>query len=168
MAFIDYQQHIFGEIIQQAIRWCTCLTPIEITAIVLYTRAIAQFLNHLNIVFHPFLYALCIQRLAQFLEVKYLRGQVQFDLRYGCCRLVGISAEDGRGIDIILLKLINHFPRHHIQRCDAVYLVAEKFNAQDIIRIRQRDIHGITFHTEPPTRQLRIIAHILHIHQEFQ
>ena len=80
--------------------------------------------------------------------MQHLRGQIQFDLRYGCCRLVRIGAEDGRWIDIILLKLINYFPRHHIQRGDAVYLVAKKLNTQDIIRIRQRDIHGVTFHTE--------------------
>ena len=41
MAFVDDEQHVFGEIVEQAVRRCAFFAPVEITAVVLHAGAVA-------------------------------------------------------------------------------------------------------------------------------
>ena len=64
MTLVDNQQIVFREEVEQAIGPFSCLAPVEVAAIVLNARAMPQFLDHLHIVLHPFLDALCLDAVA--------------------------------------------------------------------------------------------------------
>ena len=100
--------------------------------------------------------------------MQHLCCQIQFDLGNGTGYLVRIGTKNSGGVDIVGIKLIYHIERNHIQGGDSVYLVAEKFNAQDIIGIRKSYVHRISFDTETTTGEFHIIAHILRFHQGVQ
>ena len=55
VALVHDEQHVLGEVVQQAVGWCTRFATVEVTAVVLYARAITEFLNHLHVVLHAFL-----------------------------------------------------------------------------------------------------------------
>ena len=60
MTLVNDEQHIFREIIQQTIGWGAFFATVEITAVILHTRAVSQFIQHLQIVLHALLYTLCV------------------------------------------------------------------------------------------------------------
>ena len=82
MALIDDCQEVFGQVVKQTERPRTGLAPVEVAAIVFDAGAVAQFLNHLDIVGYALAQACGLQRFA--LAVKFLDflSEVELYLRY--------------------------------------------------------------------------------------
>ena len=71
MAFVDDGEKVFREEIKQAVRPVTRLPTVEIARIILYAAAMAQFLDHLHVVFHPLLDTLCLDCIANGVEISH-------------------------------------------------------------------------------------------------
>ena len=68
MALINHHEVILREEVEQTVRSHTRLTPIEIARIVLDTRTMTEFLNHLNVILYSFLDTLCLDMVANLVE----------------------------------------------------------------------------------------------------
>ena len=161
MALIDDEEHIFREIIQETIRRCTGFTTIEVTAVVLHAGAVAEFVQHLQIVFDAFLYAFGIQFFTDGGEVLYLLGEVGFDLLFCISDAFWRSEEDGRRREVIVVKFLKHLSADRVNGQNGVYLIAEILDAHNVISVRKGDINGIPLNAETPARKFYIITDIL-------
>ena len=83
MTFVDKEKIVVGKEVEQTIRSLTGLTTVEVTAVVLYARAVTQFLDHLHVVLHTFLYTLCFYRVALFLKESNLLHEIVLDVVNG-------------------------------------------------------------------------------------
>ena len=88
MTFVHHQQKVLGEEVEQAIGTFARLPAVEIPRIVLYARAVAQFLNHFHVIFHPLLDALCPDGIAQVPEELFALHQVVLYHAYGMLGLL--------------------------------------------------------------------------------
>ena len=83
MALIDECDEILREIIDETERSHTLCPSVEISGIILDTRAISHFLDELEIVFHPLFQTLGFQVLAYFMEILALSSHVILNLTHG-------------------------------------------------------------------------------------
>ena len=72
MALIHHQQEVFREIIQQTERTLTSFPTIEIPGIILDTRTMSQFSDHLQIIRDPFIKAFSLIRLSYTFQIFHL------------------------------------------------------------------------------------------------
>ncbi len=101
VALIDDHQEVIREIIEQAVRFLTCLPPVKVPGVVLDALAGSGLFNHLEIVLGPLLETVCLDHAE--------RGQdfVEFLLDGGDRGLPGAfgSNEVPGGIDIEIFQL---------------------------------------------------------------
>ena len=96
MALIHHQEVILGEVVQQTEGARTGGTAVEVARIVLNARAVAQLLDHLQVVLHALLDALSLHRASLPFEVGNLLAQVEVDLLHGLVdALLGRDEEVG-------------------------------------------------------------------------
>ena len=119
-----------------------------------------QFLDHLHIVFHPFLDALGLDAVAQFLEVGYLLHQVVLYVMDGDIGLfLRCHKEVGR-VEFILLETgqtIEGDGIHFFQRID---LVVPEGDTQHHLAVGHRNIHRVALHSEVASLQVDVVADI--------
>ena len=87
MTLVYHHQIVVGEEVQQTVRSFSCLSAVKVARIVLNARAVAQFLDHLHVIFHAFLDALRLDGVAHFLEESHLFHQVILNVPDGDVRL---------------------------------------------------------------------------------
>ena len=104
MTFIDNQQVVLGEEIQQTIGSFSGLTTIEVAAVVLDTRTMPQFLNHLHVVLHTFLNTLGFDGVAHLLKKGNLFSQVVLDVVDGDIGLFLRRHKEIGGVELIALE----------------------------------------------------------------
>ena len=83
MALVDDHHIIFGEVIQQTERACSCSAPIEVARVVLNAGAVAKLLNHLEVVLHALLDSLCFNLAPLLLEKGDALTEVEVYIRHG-------------------------------------------------------------------------------------
>ena len=105
MAFINYNQEIIRKKIKQTIGAGTCRTPVKIAGVILNTRTMPKFANHLHIISHPFIKSFGLVWLTFFFKTGYLLGQIVFDLMDSTKLAFLRSHEQVSGIDFIFIKL---------------------------------------------------------------
>ena len=118
-------------------------------------------MNHFHIILHTLFNTFGVEWFAYIVEVLDLVGQVEFYLRDGICLFVGIGAEDSCWVDVVGVKLFNHFVCHKVKRHDGIHFVAKKLNAQNIVGVSQCNIYGVTFHTETSAVEFVVVAYVL-------
>ena len=107
MALVHHYQHIIRKIVQQAVGWRAGFTTVEVAAVVLHARAVAELLNHLDIVVHALVYALGLQLQSFVMEIGYLVIQIFLYLLQRTIDTLLTGAEDRGGIDVDEVKLLN-------------------------------------------------------------
>ena len=80
MTLVDNRQEVVGEIVEQAERAHTGAASGEIAAVVLDTRAVADFANHLDVVGDALGQSLGLKLFAFLSEKAGLIAEVEFDL----------------------------------------------------------------------------------------
>ena len=104
MTLIHHKEKVFREEIKETIRTLARSTAIEITGIVLYTRTMAKFLDHLHIIFHTLLDSLCLDTVAKFREILYLLDKIILYVMNSPFRLFLSCHEEVCRINLIIIK----------------------------------------------------------------
>ena len=68
MALVDDHKIVLGEEVEQTIWSFSRFPAVEVSRVVLDTRAMSEFLNHLHVIFHAFLNSVRLDVVALFLE----------------------------------------------------------------------------------------------------
>ena len=83
MTLVDDQQKVVREEVQETVRPLTSMSAVKVTGIVLDTRAMAQFLDHLHVVLHTLLDALRLDLITQILEELHLLDEIVLNIVNG-------------------------------------------------------------------------------------
>ena len=165
MALVDDHQEVLREEVEQTVGTCPWLAPVEVARIVLYTRTVAQLADHLHIIGHALLQAVCLDHLPRLLKHTHLCMQVVFNLMDGTHgRLLGGHEQVGR-IDLVLVKLCHRMSCHGIHLLYRVHLVAPEHHAQHAVGVGQEDVDRVATDAEAATVEVHVVAHVQAVHQ---
>ena len=144
MAFVNDEQPVVGEIIEQAKGACTGFSTVKIAAVVFDTGAITQLANHFEVIFYPLLQTFGLQRLAGFFKKLNLSHQIvlnvvgrAFDAFAGSYKKVG-------RIDGKLIHFVQGLSGKRINKFNGFNFVAPEINSNGIFGIGQKDVYGIS------------------------
>ena len=165
MTLVDDQQIILGEKIEQTVGALTFLPAVKVAGVVLYSTAMPQFLDHLHVVFHSFLNALCLNGITHLVEEINLLDEVILDSPDGMLGLLLGSDEQIGGIDLVFIKRSEAVIGNSIELLNGINLIIPPGDTQHMIAVGHEYIHRISSHTEISAFQLNVIAHIQSINQ---
>ena len=165
MALVDECYEILRKIVDEAERAHPFAPAVEISGIVLDTRAVAHLLYHFQVVFHPLLQSLRLQRLSDFLEIFTLPCEVVLDLADGLGRALARGHEIVGRIYGHLVKRVYECSCHRVYDGYAVHLVPEKLDSDRIFSISDADVHGVPADSECPSLEICFSAGIKSINE---
>ena len=134
---------------------------VEITRIVLDAGAVAQLLDHLDVVFHALLDALRLRRASGTLEEFDLPAQIQVYLLYGAVDALLGGYEEARGVERQVVERMDALSRHGVDGLDGFDLVVVEHHAETLaaeLSERRHDVHRVAVHAERRRLQLPLGA----------
>ena len=168
MALVHHKQEVFREEVEQAVGAFAGLPPIEVARIVFDTRAVPQFLDHLHVILHTFLNALCLNGVTYLVEVVHLLHKVVLDHAYGLLRLFFGSDEEVGRIEFIVLKRLHAVEGLCIHFLNGIDFIVPPRDAQHVVAVGHEYIHRVALHAEAAPLQVDVVAHVERIHQPSQ
>ena len=164
MAFIDEDDVILREVIQQGIRRVAGLSAVEIAGIVFDARAVAQLAEHLDIVLRALGDALRLDQIALFLEFPDADVEVVLDVADGAVDGLARGGVMRRGVDGNMFEHHQGVAADHIDGADAVDLVSEEFHAERALVVSGgEDFHHVAAHAERAALKFDVAAVVLDI-----
>ena len=79
MALVDDHQEILRKEVEQAVGTRARSAAIEISGVILNAAAVAQLLDHLHVIRHPFVQAVCLHQLAKTSQLSLANHQIVQD-----------------------------------------------------------------------------------------
>ena len=151
MAFVNNNQEIVREEIEQAVWTSTGSPTVEVTWIVLYPGAVSQLTDHFHIISNPFIEPFGLVFFADWFKEGNLFGQVIFYFMNGAeSRLLG-SHEQICRINLVSFERSNGDSGHWVYLFYTVNFVTPESDTEQIVRIGQINIYCISLDTEIPT-----------------
>ena len=158
VALVYESQEPFGEIVYQA-EWPHSGRPaVKIAGIVLDSGAVADLLDHLQIVLHAPLQTLGFQMLAYLFEIVALLHHIvlylphrTLDALARCDEIVG-REDRNLGVDV------ERGARGGVHRLERFDLVAEEDDAEGELAVGGEDVHRVAFDAEAASAELRLGA----------
>ena len=168
MTFVDNQQIIFREVVDQTERTAAGRTPVEIAGVVFDPRTVAQLFNHLQIVFDPLFESPGLYRTTGLFENLALFTQIELNLPNRLFDpLFGRDEQIGR-IDLDPFLTIDPLPGRRVDHIDHLDLVVIRNDPIADITIGGINIHRIAIHPECPGPEIGFAARIQRIDQGIQ
>ena len=162
MAFIDEDDVVLGEIIQQGIRRVAGLSAVEVAGVVFNARAVAQLAEHLDIILRALGDALGFNQIALFLEFPNAHIEVMLDAADGAVDGVARRCVMRRGIDGNVFQNHQRMPADDVDGADAVDFVAKEFHADGTLVVSGgEDFDYIAAHAECAALKLNVAAVVL-------
>ena len=125
----------------------------------------AQFLDHLHIVFHTLLDALRLDSIAYALEIILLFHQVVLNHADGTFLLLLRGDEEVCRIDLVDIERGEAMVGEGIHLLNAINLIIPPGNAQHVVAVSHVDVYGFALHSEVATLQVDVVSHVECIHQ---
>ena len=168
MALVDEEQEIFGEEIEQAVGAFAWLAAVKIARVVLDAATMAQFLDHLHVILHALLYALCFDRIAKVVKIVDLCREVILNHPYSLiCLLLRRYEQVGR-VDLVVVKRGNAVKCHGIKFLNRVDLIVPPRNAQNVVAVSHRHVYRVALDAEEAALQFHVVAHIQRLDEPSQ
>ena len=165
VALVNDAQEVLGKVIDQRVRRLTWLTTIQMTRVILDTRAKAQRFQHFQVVIHAHFQALRFQQLAFVVELLQAVAQLFLDgfqcaIEFRTHRNIMRRRPNGKRLVRVQL-----FARYIIDFGDRFYLITPELNTDRIIRIRRKHIQRIAAHAKRTALEFVIVAIVLDVYQ---
>ena len=165
VGFVDHQQPVVGEVVDQAFRRCAGGTASQMAGVVLHAVAVAHLLQHLQVVGGALLQPLGLQQPALAIE------QIEALAQFGADRLdrIGQTLLGGHEVfgrvDVDRLQALQDLAGGGVHVADRLHLVAEQLDAHQPIFVGRADLEHVAAHAEAAAGDLHIVAGILVVHQ---
>ena len=161
MAFVDHQQEIVGEIVNQAEWSRPRCTSVEVTAVVLDAGAVAQLLYHLQVVVYAFFQPLGLKVLVDADKVVAAFEHVALYLSQGAGHALLVGEEVGGGVDDHLVEAFKPLAADGVETFESLDLVVPERDAVAEVGKRGVDVHRVALDAEAAVGELDFIADIL-------
>ena len=169
VGFVDHQQGVVGQIIEQG-RWRLAgLAPGQVARVVLDPGAITQLLHHFDIKLSALLQALGLHQLVVVAQLGETLTQLVLDMHHGIQNGLARGHIVALGIDGQARHLAQHLARERIEIGQVLDFVIEQLHAHRLaVRFRRKDIDDPATHPIGGARQFHIITGVLQLRQAAQ
>ena len=133
VAFVDDHQIILRKIVQQAERPGPRGAPVEVARIVLDAGAVAQFLNHFDVVLDPLFDALRLHRAPLVLEDLDLLAEVEVNLLHGRGDALLGGDEQAGGVERQRIERVDALAGYGVDGVDGLHLVVEEHDPETLV-----------------------------------
>lgn len=161
VAFVDDHKVVAREVVEQAERAAAGGPSVEVAGVVLDARAVAQLLDHLQVVLHALLEALGFQRASGLLEEFDLSSQVEVNLFDGAVNALLGGHEDARGVERERVERVDALPGHGVDGLDRFDFVVVEHDPETLISELPEsghDVDRIAVHPERGGREVALGA----------
>ena len=149
MRFVDEQEKVLREIVEQRHRRAPDRAAGDDARIVLHAGAVAQLLDHLDIKIRALRDALGLERLIVLLEELHPLVALAADFLHGARHFLRRCHVVARGVDGRVAERVYRSAREGVDLADALDLVAEVFHADGLIApVGREDLHRVAAHAE--------------------
>ena len=163
MAFVHDHQVVFREVVDQTERTRSGGAAVEIARVVLDAGAVAQLLNHFEVVLHALFDALRLHRASGAFEKLDLFAQVEVYLLHGGVDALLGGHEKVRGVERQAVERLDALARHGVDGLDGLDLVVEEHHPETLVAELaegRHDIHRVAVDAERRRLQLPLGAGI--------
>ena len=168
VALVDEGDEVLRKIVYEAEWPLSCAPPVEVPGIILDAGAVAQFLDHLHVVFDPLLEAVSLMLLSDGTEILALLHHVVLYHPDGLgSALLGGDEDIGRVYDDLLGAFNGHACKrvYQLQFLDGV---SEKYYAAAGIGVSQVDVYRIALYPEGSPLEVHVVAVVKGVHEAVQ
>ena len=168
MALVDDQQIVLREIVDQAERPAAGRAAVEIARIVFDAGAVAQLLDHFQIVLDALLQPPRLGRLAERLEILDLGAQIELNLPDRLLRALARRDEQVGRIDDHAIELLEALARMRVDRADHFDFVVEENHPVALVPVGDVDVYRIAVHAERTGLEIGLAARVERVHEAVQ
>ena len=168
VALIDDHEEVLREIIQQAEGALSGGSFVEIGAVVLDPRAIAQLAHHLQVVVHPLFQPFRFQVFADLFEEGDLLHHIVLDCMDGAVHGIAAGDENVGRVDGETVRCLYRLSVLCIEPFQAFDLVAPEVDAYTFIGVGQVHLHHIATHPEIAAAGFHVLPAVQRAHQLVQ
>jgi hypothetical protein len=169
VAFIDEQQRITRQVVEQARWWLSGRAAREVARVVLDARAVTDLLDHLHVEAGSLFEALRLEqppRIAQLLETY---AQVLADLIHRTDQPLARRDVVSPGVDGEARYLARDRAGQRVEERDRIDGVVEKLDAHGLaLRLGREDVDHVAAHPISALREIKLVARVLHLGQASQ
>ncbi|CRK52076.1 hypothetical protein RHCRD62_30740 [Rhodococcus sp. RD6.2] len=168
MRLVDDEEEVLGEVVDQGRGCRTRGTAVDVTRIVLDSRAEADLLDHLEVVIGAHPQPLRLQQLAPILQIGEALLELRLDVAHRALHpfrprdVVG-GREDAQRVD-----LPDDVTGQRVQVVQGLDLVTEELDAHREFLVRRNDLHGVPANPERAPRERDVVAVVLHVDEQAQ
>ena len=168
VALVDEGDEVLRKIVYEAEWPLSCAPPVEVPGIILDAGTVAQFLDHLHVVFDPFLEAVGLVLLPYGAEIFALLHHVVLYHPDGLGgALLGGDEDIGR-VDDDLLGAFNGHACKRVYQLQFLDGVSEKYYAAAGVGVSQVDVYRIALDPESPPLEVHVVAVVEGVHEAVQ
>ena len=168
VAFVDDQQIVVGEIVEQGERRVARAAAVDVHRVVLDAVAVPHLLDHLEVVLGAHAQPLCLEQLPFGLELGEPLLQLGLDAQHCLAHAFVAGHVVGGREDHHVGELAQLLARERVDHGDAVDRVAEHLDAQHRFVVRRMHLDGVAAHTELATAKRHVVAVELQVDQAAQ
>ena len=168
VALVNDSQEIFREIVEQTEGSCPRFTSVEISRVVFDAVAMADLLDHLQVIGHALAESLGLENLAILTEELDLIAEVYRYLVNRRLRTLLCGHEDVGGVYVELLELRENDAGLWIDCLDFLNLITPEHNPQLNILERELDVDRVTLDTELTRTEFDLSAVVERVDQTSQ
>ena len=168
VALVHDHQVVLREIVDQAEGARPGGASVEVARVVLDARAVAQLLDHFEVVLHALLDALRLHRTPGAFEELDLLAQVEVDLLHGGVDALFGRHEQVRGVERDAVERGDALSRDGVDRLDGLHLVVEEHHAEALVAELaegRHDVHRVAVDAERRRLQLAFGAGVERLDQ---
>ena len=168
MGFVDDEEEVLGEVVEQTVRCRTGIATVDVPGVVLDPGREAHRLHHLEVIGRAHLQPLRFEQLVLRFELAQALLQLVLDPADGrrhpvltCDIMAGREHVDG-------VLVADDLTRQRVEGLQRFDLVAEEFDAQSELLVLRDDLHGVSADPEGAAGEGHVIAGVLHGHEAFE
>ena len=163
--FVNHQQVVLREEVQQGVRWFAWFPAVHVTGIVFNPVGITHLPHHLDVVGCPLLEAFCFQQLSLVGKLLDLFFHILLDFRQGYVHNVLVGHEVGGREDRNFLPVALHFAGQGVDFPDPVNFIPKELNPECGFTVGSRkDFHHVTVYPEPAPLEVNVVPVVLDGH----
>ena len=168
MGFVDDEEEVLGEVVEQTVRCRTGCAAVDVPGVVLDSGREAHRLHHLEVIGRAHLQPLRFEQLVLRLELAQPLLQLVLDPadRGGHPVLTGDVVAGREHVDGVLVA--DDLTRQRVEGLQRFDLVAEEFDAQRELLVLRDDLDGVSADAEGAAGEGHVIAGVLHGHEAFE
>ena len=162
MRFVDDEQEVVGEVVQQRVRRRAGSTPVDVARVVLDTRARADFLEHFEVKSRAHAQALLLEQLILATEPREAIIKLILDGGDGLFHafLAGYVVRGRK--EVCVIDVIDDVAGERVQNRKRLDLVTEHLDADRELLVHGDDLDRVAAHAEGTARKGHIVADVLH------